>query len=510
VNGIIGVDVGTTGCRACIFNIEGVLISSASLEYPLYTPKPFLAEQNPEEIYSSVVAVIKSAVDQFSASGNNILAITLSTVFHSLILVDKDCNPLYPMLTWADLRSIKYSEYINSHYDASEIYNKTGCPIHPMYPLSKILWFRYEMPDIFFKTAKFISIKEYIIHKIFNKYIVDKSIASGTGFYNLKELKWDDKLLDLLRINNHQLSEVVSTTYIEYKINKIEANKMNISPEIPVVIGAGDGVLSAVGTGAVNAGQAVATIGTSGAVRVLVKSPQVDKKARTWCYNLTDEFWVLGGAINNGGIILRWLRDNFFPCEQFIAKKLHIDVYDMMTNYAANVSAGSDGLIMLPYFAGERSPYWNANARGVLFGLNLNHDKTHIARATIEGITYRMYSIFSALEDVTGDINDIRVSGSFIRSRLWLQIMSDVFGKTITVPDQTEGAAYGAVILGIYALGLTKDIKEYANKIKIKDRYFPLKENHQKYKQFYSIYEHIYWKLQKEFEEIAKIQRTSD
>lgn len=508
MDGIIGVDIGTTGCRACVYDVQWTLISSASTEYPLYMPQTSWAEQNPEEIYNGVISVIKRAVEKSNKYGNNILAMSLSTVFHSLILVDKNCNALYPMLTWADLRSQKYSEYIKEYYDSVEIYKKTGCPVHPMYPLSKILWFKNELPEIFSKTYKFISIKEYLIHKLFNKFIVDRSIVSGTGVYNINNLCWDENILKILEIEDTQLSEVVSTTHYETHMNEKIAEEINLNIDIPVVIGAGDGVLSAVGTGAVNSGQAVATIGTSGAVRVLIEAPKIDEKCRTWCYNLTDEYWVAGGAINNGGIVLRWLRDNFAPCEQVISKKIDLDPYEILTDYAKTIPAGSNGLVMLPYFLGERSPNWNANARGILFGLHLQHKKEHIIRATMEGIIYRMYSLYIALKDVTGDINEIRVSGSFVRSKVWLQIMADVFGKVISVPNALEGAAFGAAILGLFSIGQIKNIKEGANNVKIIENFYPNFDNHKKYQKIYNLYERIYLNLQKEFEEIVKIQKT--
>jgi gluconokinase len=337
---------------------------------------------------------------------------------------------------------------------------------------------------------------------------VDRSIASGTGVYNINNLCWDENILKILEIEDTQLSEVVSTTHYETHMNEKIAEEININIDTPVVIGAGDGVLSAIGTGAVNSGQAVATIGTSGAVRVLIEAPKIDEKYRTWCYNLTDEYWVAGGAINNGGIVLRWLRDNFAPCEQVISKKIDIDPYDVLTDYAKTIPAGSNGLLMLPYFLGERSPNWNANARGILFGLHLQHKKEHIIRATMEGIIYRMYSLYIALKDVTGDINEIRVSGSFVRSKVWLQIMADVFGKVISLPNASEGAAFGAAILGLFSIGQIKNIKEGANNVKIIENFYPNFDNHKKYQKVYNLYERIYLNLLKEFEEIAEIQRT--
>ena len=505
---IIGIDIGTTGCRAVIYQQDGIKLASKSIEYPLHSPHATWAEQDSEEIYQGVLTVVGQAVSEANLKPDEISGMCFSCAFHSLVPVDTEGNALSPLLTWADSRSHPYTEKIKADYDTKTIYAKTGCPMHPMYPFFKILWFKHERPDIFAKTAKFVSIKSYILFRFFNRFIEDKSLASGTGIYNLHELKWDNDLLEILGITEEQLCTVYSTTHIETNINPQVAAKMQISPQTPVVIGAGDGVLSAVGAGAVNPGQVVAMIGTSGAVRVVTDKPQVDPKGRTWCYNLTDEYWVLGGAISNGGIALRWVKDKLASSEQYVAEKLNLDTYDILSRYAAAKPAGSDGLIMLPFFAGERAPYWNANSRGVLFGLNLNHGKRHIIRATLEGIVYRMFSIYIALEEVSGKVNEIRVSGSFTRSTLWVQIMADVFGKVIAVPGEPEGSAFGAAVLGMYALGIISDIKEVTNLISIKDRYYPNEENHKRYQQLYGIYERVYWNLQKEFEEIAEIQRT--
>jgi gluconokinase len=248
-------------------------------------------------------------------------------------------------------------------------------------------------------------------------------------------------------------------------------------------------------------------IGTSGAVRVVSTTPRADARQRTWCYNLTDDYWVLGGAINNGGIALQWFRDKFAAAELETARHLGRDIYDLLGDYAAEVPPGSEGLILLPYYTGERAPHWNANARGVLFGLNLTHDKRHMVRATLEGVTYRMFSIFSALEEVAGDVREIRASGSFTRSSLWLQIMADVFGRTISVPGEPQGSAFGAFILGMSALGLLPSIKAVDNYSFITARFEPDAAHTAVYRELFAIYQRVYWNLQEEFAAISDLQR---
>jgi gluconokinase len=283
---------------------------------------------------------------------------------------------------------------------------------------------------------------------------------------------------------------------------------LGLAPDTAIILGASDGVLSTLGSGAVNPGQVTAMIGTSGAVRMITNKPQADEKQRTWCYNLAGDTWVLGGALSNGGVAFRWARDKFATTEQRVAANLGLDTYDILGRYAEQKPAGCEGLIMLPLFSGERAPYYNANARGVLFGLNLNHGKRHLVRATLEGIIYRMFSIFKSLGEIAGDVNEIRASGSFTRSKVWVQIMADVFGRVIDVPGEPEGSAFGAAVLGMYALGMISDLKEVEKFITIKESYYPNEDNREIYQRLFGIYERVYWNLQNEFDEIAEIQRT--
>lgn len=508
-NAIMGVDIGTTGCRAVIYRPDGKCVAGESLEYPLYTPQAAWAEQDPDEIYRAVIAVIRQAMKKSGLQPKELAGICFSAVMHSVIPVDAEGNPLHNMLIWADARSQEYAEKIKLQEDAGRnLYEKTACPLHPMYPLFKLMWFKNERPQIFQQTAKFIGIKEYICHKLFGSYLVDKSVATATGIYNIHEMDWDEQLLELTGIERGQLSKVVPTTFVVPGMNETIAQSLGVSADTPIIIGATDGILSNIGAGAINPGQVTAMIGTSGALRIVTDRPQVDEKMRTWCYNMTEDYWVVGGAINNGGIALRWAKEKFAASEEHVGKKLGLDTYEILSRYAEQKKAGSDGLIMLPFLAGERAPYYNSNSRGVLFGLNLNHGKRHLVRATMEGIVYRMFSVFKALEEVSGTVTEIRVSGSFTRSRLWVQIMADVFGRVITVPGEPEGAAFGAAVLGMHALGIMKDIRKVNDLICIKERYLPNEENHQRYQRLFGVYERIYWNLQKEFEEIAEIQRT--
>ncbi|MGF7396316.1 FGGY family carbohydrate kinase [Thermoanaerobacterium thermosaccharolyticum] len=213
--------------------------------------------------------------------------------------------------------------------------------------------------------------KEYVFYKLFGKYYIDYSIASATGLFNIYNMKWNKQSLDVVGINEERLSSPVPATYIVKNLKSEYAYYMNIDSKTPFVIGASDGCLSNLGVNAIKPGNAAVTIGTSGAIRIMSDKPKCDEKERVFSYVLTENHYVVGGAVNNGGVALRWFIDNFASDKVEMAKKLSIDIYDYVIEKASEVPAGSLGLLFLPYILGERAPYWNANAKGAFFGINI-------------------------------------------------------------------------------------------------------------------------------------------
>nr|WP_230578437.1 gluconokinase [Selenomonas ruminantium] len=503
----IGIDVGTTGVRAIAYDITGRKVAAAEAFYPLLTPHPNWAEENPAQIFSAVQEVVGKAAADLRYKSRQLAGISLSTVMHSFAGLDANYQPLMDMQTWADSRSAEIVREMKTDEDlCHRFYEKTGCPIHASYPLAKVLWLRKNHPDLFRQMRYVGSLKDYIFYGLTGKWLIDHSAASTSGLYNEVKMDWDDEILDYAGLKKAQLPPVVSTTHME-KLQDGAAQAMGLPAGLPVVIGATDGVLVNVGIGAVQPGQLSATIGTSGALRMLTEKPLTDKKMRTWCYNLVDDMWVAGGAINNGGMILRWVRDKVCHYTPHHLENLDVDGYDLMTMKAAHVAAGAEGLIMLPSFTGERAPYWNSELRGMFFGLSLNHSRSHMIRACMEGIAYSMNAVMLALRDF-GEIKDIRVSGSFTKSELWLQILANVLNEELILPDNSEGAAFGAAVLGFIAshelagIGATRDL------VKPKRIIRPDKDDVKVYQELYRIYDQLYWKLQPELAAIAAFQQA--
>jgi len=449
---ILGLDIGTTSTKTIVFTAEGNVVAQQTAYYPLLSPQPDVQEQDPAVIYDAVTQSIGIVIEDAGCS-DTLAGISISAAMHTLIAVDAQGAPLTRSITWADRRSAPWVDQIRQRCDAHALYTRIGVPLHPMLPLVKLLWLQHDQPQVFQQAAKFISIKEYILHRWFDCFVVDHSIANATGLFNIYEMDWDGEALGLADISRDRLSELVPTTHRLQGMKPSVAAAMGLAADVPVVVGASDGALANLGVGAIAPGQVTVTVGTSGAVRASVTTPQTDPEERLFCYALTQDRWVIGGATNNGGIVLRWVRDHLADAEVDTAQLLQTDPYNILTQIAATAPAGSAGLLFHPYLAGERSPLWDADARGSFFGLALHHTKAHMMRAVLEGIVYNLQMILQAVEEVAGPTQMVHGTGGLTRSTLWLQMLADVFDREVTVPKMVEGSCLGAAMLGLYALG---------------------------------------------------------
>lgn len=493
---ILGIDIGTTSTKAVLFTSCGEMLDQHSVGYPLLSPQPETQEQDPEEIYQAVVQSVYIVVQRHlektrSEATTSLIGLSFSAAMHSLIAVNSEGEALTNSITWADRRSAAWVSKIRQQCNAYDLYARTGTPLHPMSPLVKIVWLRHEQPDLFQRVAKFISIKEYVIYKWFEQYVVDYSIANATGLFNMNNLDWDLEALTLAGITPDQLSKIVPTTHILTAMTTAAATAMGLPTDIPVVVGSSDGVLANLGVGAITPDTMAITVGTSGAVRAVVNHPQTDEKERLFCYALSKDRWVVGGATNNGGIVLRWVREHLADAEANTATLLKRDPYDILTEIAATVPAGSDGLIFHPYLAGERSPLWDANARGSLFGLSLNHTKAHLIRSVLEGIVYNLYVISLALQESTGVAKSIQATGGFARSSLWRQTLADVFNRTVIFPESYQGSSFGAAVLGLYALGRIPTLDRVSGMIGKAHHHEPIAKNVERYQAILPLYRQL-------------------
>ncbi|MCC5895417.1 MAG: gluconokinase [Alkalibacterium sp.] len=501
----IGVDIGTTSCKAVLFSEKGKNLHQATVEYPLHTPEPKAAEQDPYEIYEAVILAVQSVMNTSKIERSSLQVISFSAAMHSLIAVDEKGEPLTQTITWADQRSEPYAKMLKDT-NGQSIYEKTGTPIHPMSPLCKLIWLREEKPAIFNKASRFIGIKEFVFYRLFGEYVVDYSIASATGLFNMRQLNWDKEALETAGISESRLSKIVPTTEIYTHMKTEVADKMSINTDTPVVIGANDGCLANLGVNAIDKGVVAVTIGTSGAIRTVTDKPVSDPKGRIFCYALTENHWVIGGPVNNGGMILRWLRNELCLEETKEAESRGIDSYDVMTEKMSSIRAGSNGLIFHPYLAGERAPSWNANAKGSFYGLALHHKKEHMMRAVLEGINMNLYMVLLALEEVIGIPEKVHATGGFANSTVWRQMLANIFNQEVHVPESVESACLGAVVLGRYAIGDIDNLSDVKFMVETTEINHPEPEEVAIYEELMPIYIRLSRLFEEEYEAITNFQ----
>ena len=479
---VLGVDVGTTSAKAVAFDERGRDLGSGEHAYPMLEPAPGQSVQEPDKVIAAMVAATRAAAAAARERGAEVSALSMSAAMHAVAALDANDRPLTPIVTWADLRAAEQAERLRAEHP--ELHDRTGTPLHPMAPLAKLVWFAEHEPETCAAARRWVGVKELAVARLTGEWAVDHSMASGTGLMNLERLAWDDEALAIARIEPGQLAPLVPTTE-RLALSDDAAAELGLDAGLPVIVGAGDGPLANLGVGAVRPGVAACSIGTSAALRLMVERPAVDPYRRVFSYALTPGRWAVGGALNNGGAVLRWAADALAP-------DLGPDALGELMAIAAKAPAGSDGLIMLPYLLGERAPHWSAFARGAYVGLARHHRREHLVRAALEGVCHQLALVLASLRATGNEVREVRATGGFARSALWRQMLADALGMPIGFPAGHEGSAFGAALLGMEALGTVASIDVAADLVTIEDVVEPNPEAAATYARQLPIFEQLY------------------
>ncbi len=474
---VIGLDLGTTSVKAVVFHLNGIVLAEAEQLNKSYFPEPGFAEQDPDELLESSILAVKEAVEKSGVKSSELAGIGLSCAMHSLICGDRNGNPLSRAIIWSDGRSVEQAEKLKKS-GGFETYSKTGTPIHPMSPYVKLVWMKETNFEPFKKAAYFFSVKEYVLYRWFGKRVVDYAMASATGLFNGRTLQWDEDILNKLELNRDQFSKPVPPTEVLSGLNQDIAQRMGIPADLPFAIGSADGQLANLGVGAILPGEIVITVGTSGAVRQWTSGFPTDDRQESFCYRFSSDTSIIGGPTNNGGIAIEWLKGvlNFQgDTSDFIAE-------------AEKVPIGADGMLFLPYVNGERAPLWNQDAKGTFYGMTITHQKGHFVRSVLEGISFNLYTISLGLKRLAGEPEKIYINGGLARSPFWLQMMADIFGKNIYVPESHHSAAWGAAWIALIALGKANSFEEIKKNIPMSEIIVPNEQNHVLYQKVFEKY----------------------
>lgn len=504
---IIGIDVGTTNTKAILYNLTGKSLGQASASYPMYQDSPDMAEEDAEEIFQASLKVINQVIINAQVAGNEVIALSWSAQQHSLLALDTDYHPLMRVMTWADNRAAAITQELKETGVGLKIYQRTGLPIHPMGPIYKLLWLQKQQAQLFQKAAYWVGIKEYLIWRYTGKLQEEQSMAASTGLMNLQTLTWDPKLLAIAGVKEEQLPPLVPITTKITGLRSKYAQATGLSTNVTTVMGATDGALSTLGLSGLQTDTLTINIGTSAAVRTVSPQPILDQKARLFCYPILHGQYLIGGPLNNGGIIFDWAKNALFMDQQTTAQLLKINDFDLLNKIAATSPVGAQGLLFHPYLGGERAPLWNADARGSFYGLNRHHTRADMLRAVLEGIVFNIYTVATTLKQIVPAPQQILVTGGFVQSTLGGQILADVFNQKISIPQIHESGCLAAMFLAKIVLGLETDWSHIQNNINLQQTFIPNYEAVQRYQELFPIYLRLNKHLSNEYQAIAKYQR---
>lgn len=498
---LLGLDLGTTSARAVLVARSGEILATHAAEYPMDTPRPGWAEQDPDAWERAAVealgACVRAAPDHSAIRG-----IGLTGQMHGATLLDKRDQSIRAAILWCDQRTAAQRQAIEREIGLAEVIARTANPPLEGFTAPKLLWVREHEPDAYARIRRVLLPKDFIRLRLTGEAAADVADASGTALFDVAKREWSDAMTHDLGIPQEWLPRVVESPEPAGALTPAAAESLGLSAGLPVAAGAGDQAAGGVAAGIVAAGDALVTIGSSGVVFVASDRPRIDPAGRvhTFCHALP-ESWHVMGVTQGAGISLRWVRDTLG------AREAGSDSYDSLTSEAAVSPAGSRGLVWLPYLQGERTPHLDPNARGVLFGLTTAHGRGDVVRAVLEGVAFSLRDGLEIIQELGLPARRVKIAGGGARSPLWRQIVADVLGLPISLESEDRGPAFGAALLAGVAVGVYGSVEEACAATASQSQEVPPDSGtHAVYEATYRLYQELYPALADSFAEVASLQ----
>jgi xylulokinase len=481
----LGIDVSTTGAKALLVDEKGAVAASATTALSLQTPKPLWSEQDPHEWWKGTSASIRKALAEAGAGAGEVAAVGLTGQMHGLVLLDGKREVLRPAILWNDQRTGAECAEIERRVGRAELIREVGNVALTGFTAPKILWVRNHEPEVYRRVKLVLLPKDYVRLRLTGEAAMDKADGSGTILFELKARTWSRLVLQKLDIPSEWLPPTFEGPETTGRVTAEAAAETGLPAGTPVMAGGGDQAAGAVGAGAVRPGVVSLTLGTSGVVFATTDAPLVEPEGRlhAFCHAVPGKWHFMGVTLSAAGS-LQWYRDTLTPKESFS---------DIVTE-AERAPAGSDGLLFLPYLSGERTPYPDPLARGSFVGLTLRHSRAHLTRAVLEGVAFSMRDCFALLQGAgLGGVEEVRIAGGGARGALWRKIVASALGVPMVTVNSTEGAAYGAALLGGVGAGAWPTVEAACDAtIAVTGRDEPVAGWTQAYEALYPRYRELY------------------
>ena len=489
---LLGIDIGTSGCKLALFLPDGQVVCKHAEQYPVRYPSPRLVEQDPDEWWVAVCRGTSRMILINDIDASHIAGIGVSGQSWSAIAVDARGSVLAPNPIWMDTRSDAICRRLSASVGADKIFKISGNPLKAQYTTGKIIWLKEHMPDVYKRTSKILQSNSYIVFRLTGAFSQDASQGYGLHCFDMKRRRWDGAMCAELGLRCSLLPEIVDCHEIVGRVAGSAARQTGLKEGTPVVAGGLDAACGTLGVGVIHAGQTQEQGGQAGGMSICIEEYCADERL-ILSFHVVPGRWLLQGGTTGGGGTMRWFNEQLGFEERLKEKKTGIPSLALLDELAKRVGAGSEGVVFLPYMAGERSPIWDAKAKGVFFGLDYAKTRAHMARAVMEGVAYSLRHNLEAAKSAGAEVGVMRAMGGSANSHFWTQIKADVTGKPIEVPASDTASTLGAAILAGVGAGVYKDFDEAVNRtVAVKRRQEPDPENRGAYDRGYETYVALY------------------
>ncbi len=504
---LLGIDLGTSGTKTVLFSVDGEAKASAVVEYPLYQPQNGWAEQAPEDWWNAAVQTTRKVLSQSGVDARDIAGIGISGQMHGLVMLDEKGEVLRKSIIWCDGRTGEECREITQAVGAKRLIEITANPALTGFTASKILWVKKNEPELYARCAHILLPKDYVRYMLTGDFATEVSDASGMQLLDVPKREWSDEVLGALGIDKALLGKMYESCEVVGTVTEQAAALTGLSAGTPVVGGAGDNAAAAVGTGVVQTGKAFTTIGTSGVIFAHADEVTIDPAGRvhTFC-SAVPGAWTVMSCTLAAGLSLQWFRNNFCAEEVSVASRMEVDPYYLMDIETEKAPIGANRLVYLPYLMGERSPLLDENARGAFVGLSAMHTKRDMLRAIMEGVMYSQRQCLDVLRGMGVVSSEMLAVGGGGTSKVWRQMMADIYSLPVTTVQNREGPALGAAILAGVGAGIYKSVPDAcAAIIRTNPSQQPIAENSGKYEPIYELFCSLYPALKDGYAKLAKL-----
>lgn len=505
---LLGLDIGTTGCKAALYESTGNCVGAGYRKHAMSTPQPSWVEEDPDEWWEKSAQAIREAISVAGANASDIRGVSVSGS-NALIAMGSDGEVLCPAIMQLDLRTAALAQAMRQTIDARIVFELAGNRIAPsMFSGLSMCWLRENLPEVYQNTWKFLSPTGFLTYRLCGKAVMDYTRASTTLLFDIRRKRWARRLIDLFHLDENKLPDLTASDAVVGHVHEQAAKLTGLQVGTPVAGGCQDSVAAAVGCGCNQAGKALLILGTVARICIPLSSASFNEALLNVSF-LDEPPYLSNGGTVSGGLSVRWALDTFTPHLKAEAKQRGVSAYALFDEWAARAPKGSDSLIYLPYLNGERAPIWDSNARGVFFGLTPRHDSRHFARATMEGVAY---AVRQSVESINLREEDTRkavlLSGGGANSLIWCQIFADVLGRPVAVTANSESETSGAAFIAGKAIGLFGSYQEAAAWSSITNTQYPDPAAASLYSKLFAVYEMLYPRLKDCYDSLASVGGT--